>query len=116
MVRKNPPVAVQLDKKKLDYIRERLVHEFNPLKIILFGSRAEGRATEESDIDLLILLCDAITDHMLRFKVKNQLSAAIGLYVQLIFMPEHLYQETRDVIGGIAYPAAKYGVVIYEKP
>jgi hypothetical protein len=24
--------------------------------------------------------------------------------------------ETQDVIGGVAYPAAKYGSVIYEKP
>lgn len=25
------------------------------------------------------------------------------------------FEETRDVIGGIAYPASKYGRVIYEK-
>ena len=30
--------------------------EFNPEKIILFGSHAEGHATEESDVDLLVVM------------------------------------------------------------
>jgi hypothetical protein len=38
------------------------------------------------------------------------------LPVQVITMSEEEFEETRDVIGGIAYPAAKYGKVIYEKP
>lgn len=24
------------------------------------------------------------------------------------------YEQTRDLIGGIAYPASRYGVVLYE--
>jgi hypothetical protein len=27
---------------------------------------------------------------------------------------EEEFKETRDVIGGLAYPAHKYGVVLYE--
>lgn len=41
--------------KTLDEIRERLVSEYDPDRIILFGSRARGAHSEESDIDLLIL-------------------------------------------------------------
>jgi len=39
----------------LDEIVDRLVKEYGPERIILFGSHAEGIPTEESDLDLLIL-------------------------------------------------------------
>ena len=35
---------------------ERIVREFNPEKIILFGSQAYGKPTAESDIDLLVVM------------------------------------------------------------
>ena len=41
--------------KTLDDIRDRLISSYGPERIILFGSRAAGTATEESDYDLLIL-------------------------------------------------------------
>lgn len=44
-----------IEKQKLDEIVERLVSRFSPKKIILFGSRARGAATPESDYDLLIV-------------------------------------------------------------
>ena len=34
---------------------ERIVHDFHPLQIILFGSQARGTAQQGSDIDLLIV-------------------------------------------------------------
>lgn len=39
----------------LSEIAERIVREYQPEKIILFGSYAYGRPDEESDIDLLIV-------------------------------------------------------------
>jgi uncharacterized protein len=35
---------------------EQIAHEFNPEKIILFGSQAYGKPTAESDIDLLVVM------------------------------------------------------------
>jgi predicted nucleotidyltransferase len=39
-------------------IRDRIVDHLHPRKIILFGSRANGTATPDSDIDLLVVLDD----------------------------------------------------------
>ncbi len=39
-------------------IRDRIVERLRPEKIILFGSRANGTATPESDIDLMVVLSD----------------------------------------------------------
>jgi predicted nucleotidyltransferase len=35
---------------------QRIAEKFNPEKIILFGSYANGRSTPESDVDLLIIV------------------------------------------------------------
>ncbi|MCK5804430.1 MAG: nucleotidyltransferase domain-containing protein [Lentisphaeria bacterium] len=43
----------------LNTIREfasRIVQEFDPDRIILFGSYADGTATEDSDVDMLVVL------------------------------------------------------------
>ena len=39
----------------IDDVIERLVREYDPDRIILFGSRALGTSTEDSDIDLLVV-------------------------------------------------------------
>jgi predicted nucleotidyltransferase len=40
---------------KIPEIREKIVKEINPEKIILFGSYAWGNPTEDSDVDLFII-------------------------------------------------------------
>lgn len=37
------------------YVRQ-LAQEFNPERVILFGSCARGRPTEDSDVDLLVIM------------------------------------------------------------
>ena len=41
--------------KLIDEIVDKIVQEYNPKKIILFGSYAYGKPTADSDIDLLII-------------------------------------------------------------
>ena len=39
----------------IDKILQRLVEQYHPIKVILFGSCATGNITDDSDIDLLII-------------------------------------------------------------
>jgi len=34
----------------------------------------------------------------------------------VVVMASERFEETKDLIGGLAYPADKYGRVIYEAP
>ena len=45
-----------VDEKSIHELCERIVQEFRPDRIILFGSYARGQATSDSDVDLLVLL------------------------------------------------------------
>jgi uncharacterized protein len=42
--------------KEIRGLSRRIAREFRPRRIILFGSYAEGRATPDSDVDLLVVL------------------------------------------------------------
>lgn len=41
--------------REIERIIERIAEGYQPIKVILFGSHAWGQATEDSDIDLLIV-------------------------------------------------------------
>ncbi|OPY16513.1 MAG: Nucleotidyltransferase domain protein [Syntrophus sp. PtaB.Bin138] len=45
----------ETEESMLEEITTIIVHEMNPEKIVLFGSRARGTAKPESDVDLLIV-------------------------------------------------------------
>lgn len=46
------------DPKELDRVVQHLVEALDPLAIYLFGSRARGDASDESDYDLMLVLAD----------------------------------------------------------
>jgi len=99
----------------LQEIKNRVVYSFAPEKVILFGSYAERRATPESDVDLLVVMGRPLSHKERQARIRG-LFRDVPLPVQVITISKQEFEETRDVIGGIAYPAAKYGSVIYEKP
>ena len=82
-------------------------------RVLLYGSRAQGTATDGSDFDLLVVEKDPVAKReemgRLREAVSDQ-DYSIDIWV----MGEEEFEETKDVIGGPAYPAHKYGVVLYE--
>jgi predicted nucleotidyltransferase len=45
-----------LDEKILDEMKDRLVNEFDPDKVILFGSHAWGKPTEFSDTNKAVII------------------------------------------------------------
>lgn len=44
-----------IDEKKIEEVAQRIAAEFNPDKIILFGSWAWGKPGPDSDVDLFII-------------------------------------------------------------
>ena len=85
-----------------------------PQRIILFGSAATGQMTEDSDIDLLVLEPTPVDPRQESVLIR-QAVRGLGYPFDIIVMATDRFEETKDVIGGIAYPANKYGRVIYEE-
>lgn len=104
---------VAVSERVRDRIREALGQRVR--RIILFGSRARGEALPDSDYDLLVVL-DALASPERQGIILNLYAAcrSSGATVEPHPMSELEFEETRGVIGGLAYAAAKEGVVLYE--
>lgn len=94
---------------------ERIIRQFDPVRIILFGSRARGEARPDSDVDLLVVLPEA----------PDRRQAAVAIMSSLRDLPvskdivvstlAHLAQYGQ--VNGLVYKAALgEGQIIYERP
>jgi uncharacterized protein len=92
----------------------RIVERFAPHRIILFGSYASGTPGPDSDLDLLV-----VAPHPPAWRegheVRADLQRNFSVPLQIVFMDAEEFEETRDVVGGLAYPAWHKGRVLYEK-
>ncbi|MCS6772974.1 MAG: nucleotidyltransferase domain-containing protein [Anaerolineae bacterium] len=91
----------------------KVVQRFEPKRVILFGSYAYGTPHEGSDLDLLVVL-DKVPPQEERIKAVLELSASSPVSLQIVFMQTDAFEETKDVVGGLAYPAHHQGRVLYE--
>lgn len=83
-------------------------------KIILFGSRARGDAKPDSDLDLLVVTREATPTQQREYRQSlYQICRGFGVPVEPHVMTEETFEETRSVIGGLAYPASTEGVTLY---
>lgn len=83
-----------------------LKEEINPKRIILFGSRAEGRHVRASDFDLAV---DATKPSGGRaYQIMETINDAIGLYkADIVYLP-NVDPEFRDLV-------LTTGKVVYER-
>lgn len=82
-------------------------------KIILFGSRAGSAAGPDSDFDLLVVEAGPVSKREEQLRLRQAVSAA-PYPVDLWVISEEEFEETKLVIGGLAYPAHRHGLVLYE--
>lgn len=107
IIEKDREIAEELKKRFLASDGKRI------RRLILYGSRAEGSATEESDFDFLVIEKDPVSKRDEMRRLRQSLSD-LEYLVDVWVMGEEEFEETRNVIGGLAYPAHKYGLVLYE--
>jgi len=74
-----------------------------------------GRPTPDSDLDFLVV-SDSTEPGYAQSRQAREVVGDVDMPVDVFVLPRQEFDETRDVIGGLAYVPAKYGVVVYEKP
>ena len=104
---------MEVDESLVREIVRRILSVAAPDKIILFGSATTGRMTRDSDIDLLIVEADPVDQRKESGRFREVLRG-LGYPFDVIVISTEWFEESKEVIGGIAYPANKYGKVNYE--
>jgi hypothetical protein len=96
-------------------IVDRIVALTNPDVIYLFGSRARGDHAPDSDLDLLIVVPDPVGDRRQRQSELQHALVGSRPIVEPWIMGRLEFEETKNVVGGLAYPATHDGYVVYAK-
>lgn len=101
-------------KRAIQQMVERIVAQFDPDQIILFGSHARGDAGPDSDVDLLVVVPVMGS--------RREKAIEIGVALHGIRVPKDIVVTTpeefgwrRSVPGTIERPAALEGIVLYAR-
>ncbi len=96
-------------------IIRRLVEEFQPEQIILFGSQAWGVPTSGSDIDLMVIVSDSdLTDYE-RSVLGHRCLSGLDIAKDVLVKTRAEFDFFRDVRASLEYKIAHQGKVLYDR-
>lgn len=95
-------------KRLLDSLRP-----YQPKKVVLFGSAAEGRLSKESDLDILVIKDTKQPFWQRQKKIAQLLEADVSVDA-FVLTPQEVEKALKDVQPFI-YDIIHQGKVIYEK-
>lgn len=97
----------------LDEVVHRIVENFHPEKIILFGSQARSTADSRSDVDILFISAIKEKRRKLMVDMRSVLNE-LGYAFDLIILTREEFERDRKIPGTVGRYASKEGKVIYE--
>jgi predicted nucleotidyltransferase len=100
------------EREVIDRMARRIAELFHPEKIILFGSMARGEQTDDSDVDLLVLMREVSDHRSLRIQMRRAVNG-MGLPKDIVVLTVDEFERKRNMPGTIAYPADHEGRVLY---
>ncbi|MBI2301850.1 MAG: nucleotidyltransferase domain-containing protein [Armatimonadetes bacterium] len=92
---------------------ERIVAEFAPLRIVLFGSQARGDTHSDSDVDLLVVMPDGSANWSTRVAIRRALSHFPVAKDIVVTTPEEI-RRRGCLPGTVLQPALEEGRTLYE--
>ena len=109
MSRKKTATDVQIQK-----MVERIVAQFRPEKVILFGSQARGDAGPDSDVDLLGVMPVQGSKRAKRVEIGVALHDIQISKDILVTTPEE-FEWRKEIAGTIERPAMREGRILYDR-
>jgi len=100
--------------ERLEEIVDRIVEAVHPHRIYLFGSHAKGTATEDSDIDLLIIADMEGPRHRRSLSIHRLFPMRdFGMDVFVFKLEE--FERQKVLANSISSIVSKEGKIIYER-
>ncbi len=93
---------------------ERLVRDFDPLRVVLFGSHARGEAGRHSDVDLLVVLSEVEDKRQAAIAMREALADFLVPKDVIVTTPQEIARRGH-LVGTVLRPALREGKVLYER-
>ena len=107
-----PAPTVDVDDPLVRRLVERVVAEVDPLRVVLFGSRAAGTEGPDSDVDLVVVVPDGdrplSASRLLRERVRR-----VGLPVDYIVATPAILDRHGESLGYVYREAHTSGREVY---
>ena len=92
----------------------RIVDNFHPEKVILFGSYARGNAGPDSDVDLLVVMSHKKSNFDTCVEIRGTLHG-FGLAKDIVVVTPDEWQKYRTIAGSLIRTAHEEGKTLYER-
>ena len=102
-----------LSSELLDEIVNRLVQRLHPEQVILFGSHAYGEPTEDSDIDLLVIVSESNEPRHHRARTAYDALWGMTAPTEILVLTRQEVERSSTVIVSMVYQALHQGKVLY---
>jgi uncharacterized protein len=103
----------QLPNHLLDQITQKLVVNLHPEQIILFGSYAYGEPTEDSDIDLLVIVSQSDEPRYRRSRQAYKVLRGIGIPKDILVITRAEVARKTNVASSLVNQVLRQGKVLY---
>lgn len=107
------PTIAGLTQEQLGEIVRRLVDALAPLRIILFGSCVYGRPTQDSDLDVMVIVDDQGPDRFELSKTGYASVRGIGIPIELHFCRASTFERFGSVVGSVQREVKQRGRLVY---
>ncbi len=94
---------------------EAVVRRYDPVQVILFGSRARGDAGPDSDWDLLIVVDDDTPPEALRLRTAYEAITGTRIAADVVPVRATRFRERAEIVGTLSHAAAAEGLVVYAR-
>lgn len=102
-----------LEKTLLDEMVRRLVAEFQPEQIILFGSYAWGEPDDDSDVDLYVIVPESDERPIKRMQRAHHCLGGLGVSKDVLVKTRAEADRYRHVRASLEYKLFHEGRVLY---
>jgi predicted nucleotidyltransferase len=99
----------------IDAMVRRIVDQFQPEQVILFGSHAREDAGPDSDVDLLVVMPVEGSKRAKQIEIRVALHS-IPVPKDIIVSTPEEFAWRRHIIGTIEESAAREGKILYARP
>ena len=102
----------RIPQKVIKELARRIAEQFNPQRIILFGSYAYGQPSPESDVDILVIMPTRLPESQQALNIRQALNPLFGVDI-LVHTPENLSQR---IAWGDSFlkEIVERGITLYE--
>lgn len=102
-----------LDEALLQAATQKLVAEFHPEQIWLFGSHAWGTPTEDSDVDLMVIVSQSEERPIRRDQRAQRCLGRLPISADVLVRTRREVDRVREVLGSLTHEVLLRGCKVY---